>query len=70
MITVKARKVGNSMTVTIPKRLAVPEGTEFSAYKGGDGVIVLAPKLPNPFDGQTDLAMTDDFEGIRFLDNE
>ena len=58
------------MTVTIPKHLAVPEGTEFSAYKGGDGVIVLAPKLPNPFDGQTDLAMTDDFEGIRFLDNE
>ena len=45
MATVKARKVGNSMTVTIPKDLKVKEGTEFSVYRGVDGVIVLAPKL-------------------------
>lgn len=70
MTTVKARKVGNSMTVTIPKYLSVQEGTEFSVYKGVDGVIVLAPKIANPFNGQADLTMTDDFEGVRLLENE
>ena len=70
MTIVKARKVGNSMTVTIPKDLKVKEGTEFSVYRGIDNMIILAPKLANPFDGKTDLAMTDDFEGVTLLDNE
>ncbi|HHF7019264.1 type II toxin-antitoxin system PemI/MazE family antitoxin [Streptococcus mutans] len=70
MTTVKARKVGNSMTVTIPKSLNIEEGTEFSVYKGIDDVIVLAPKLKNPFKEKIDLRMTDDFEGVTLLDNE
>lgn len=70
MTTVKARKVGNSMTVTIPKSLNIEEGTEFSVYKGIDDVIVLAPKLKNPFKEKMDLRMTDDFEGVTLLDNE
>ncbi|EMC43328.1 type II toxin-antitoxin system PemI/MazE family antitoxin [Streptococcus mutans] len=70
MTTVKARKVGNSMTVTIPKSLNIEEGTEFSVYKGIDDVIVLAPKLENPFKEKVDLRMTDDFEGVTLLDNE
>ncbi|EMB62829.1 type II toxin-antitoxin system PemI/MazE family antitoxin [Streptococcus mutans] len=70
MTIVKARKVGNSMTVTIPKDLKVKEGTEFSVYRGIDNMIILAPKIANPFDGKTDLAMTDDFEGVTLLDNE
>ncbi|RAG60037.1 AbrB family transcriptional regulator, partial [Burkholderia multivorans] len=37
---------------------------------GIDGVIVLAPKLKDPFDGITDLRMTNDFEGVRSLDSE
>lgn len=70
MTTVKARKVGNSMTVTIPKSLNIEEGTEFSVYKGIDDVIVLVPKLENPFKEKVDLRMTDDFEGVTLLDNE
>ncbi|ARS62588.1 type II toxin-antitoxin system PemI/MazE family antitoxin [Streptococcus mutans] len=70
MTIVKARKVGNSMTVTIPKDLKVKESTEFSVYRGIDNIIILAPKIANPFDGKTDLAMTDDFEGVTLLDNE
>ena len=61
MNTVKTRKVGNSLTVTIPKMVV---------YKGIDGVIVLAPKLKDPFDGIADLRMTNDFEGVRSLDSE
>lgn len=49
MNTVKTRKVGNSVTVTIPKTLNVPEGQEMFVYKGVDNVIVLAPKIPDPF---------------------
>ncbi|WP_314435361.1 type II toxin-antitoxin system PemI/MazE family antitoxin [uncultured Streptococcus sp.] len=61
MNTVKTRKVGNSITVTIPKTLNVPEGQEMFIYKGVDNVIVLAPKIPDPFSGDTDLRMENDF---------
>lgn len=70
MNTVKTRKVGNSVTVTIPKTLNVPEGQEMFVYKGVDNVIVLAPKIPDPFSGGADLRMEDDFEGVKFLDSE
>lgn len=61
MNTVKTRKVGNSITVTIPETLNVPEGQEMFIYKGVDNVIVLAPKIPDPFSGDTDLRMENDF---------
>lgn len=70
MNTVKTRKVGNSVTVTIPKTLNIPEGQEMIVYKGADDIIVLAPKIPDPFTGTADLSMTDDFEGVRILDSE
>jgi len=37
MNTVKTRKVGNSLTVTIPKNLGMTEGQEMVVYKGIDG---------------------------------
>lgn len=70
MNTVKTRKVGNSLTVTIPKSLNVPEGQEMIVYKGTDNIIVLAPKIQDPFTGTEDLTMTDDFEGVKLLDSE
>ena len=70
MNTVKTRKVGNSLTVTIPKNLGMTEGQEMVVYKGIDGVIVLAPKMKDPFDGITDLRMTNDFEGVKIIDSE
>lgn len=70
MHTVKARKVGNSLAVTIPKELNISEGTEFFVYKGVDNVIVLAPKIKNPFDNMEPFTMDDDFEGVVLLKNE
>ncbi len=70
MNTVKTRKVGNSVTVTLPKDLGVPTGEEFIIKKGKNNVIMLVPKIKNPFDGKTDLRMTDDFDGVVLLDNE
>ncbi|RJP16698.1 AbrB family transcriptional regulator, partial [Streptococcus pseudopneumoniae] len=29
-----------------------------------------APKIPDPFSGDADLRMEDDFEGVKFLDSE
>lgn len=52
------------------KSLKIKEETEFSVYKGVDDVIVLVPKLENPFKKEIDLRMTNDFEGVTLLDNE
>ena len=70
MNLVKTRKVGNSVTVTLPKDLGVDTGQEFLIQKGNNDVIMLVPKLPNPFDSKTDLTMDNDFEGVRLLDSE
>ena len=70
MNTVKTRKVCNSLAVTIPKELGIDEGKEFVVYKGIDGVIVLAPKIPNPFDNMEPFIMENDFEGVTLLENE
>lgn len=70
MLTVKARQVGNSMTVTLPKTLNIQTGQEFIIEKGRNGVLVLAPKLSNPFNGKDDLTMTDDFEGLVLENHE
>ncbi|MEQ9763244.1 type II toxin-antitoxin system PemI/MazE family antitoxin [Streptococcus jiangjianxini] len=70
MNTVKTRKVGNSLAVTIPKELGIDEGKEFVVYKGIDDVIVLAPKIANPFDNMEPFIMENDFEGVTLLENE
>lgn len=70
MNTVKTRKVGNSLAVTIPKELGIAEGKEFIVYKGVDDVIVLAPKISNPFDTMEPFTMVNDFEGVTLLEHE
>ncbi|WP_162012306.1 type II toxin-antitoxin system PemI/MazE family antitoxin [Streptococcus sp. S784/96/1] len=70
MNLVKTRKVGNSVTVTLPKDLGIDTGQEFLIEKGRNDVIMLVPKVNNPFNGLDDLSMEDDFEGVRLLDHE
>lgn len=70
MSIVKARKVGNSITITLPKELGVNIGKEFTLEKGRNNVIMLVPKMTNPFDGISDLRMEDDFESVALLDHE
>lgn len=70
MSIVKARKVGNSITITLPKELGVNIGEEFTLEKGRNNVIMLVPKMTNPFDGISDLHMDDDFESVALLDHE
>lgn len=70
METVITRKVGNSITVTIPKELNISTGREYHVYKGADDVIVFAPKIGNPLVNSDNVQMTDEFEEVRFLDTE
>ncbi|GAX47706.1 type II toxin-antitoxin system PemI/MazE family antitoxin [Pseudolactococcus reticulitermitis] len=70
MPTVKTRKVGNSTTVTIPQEIGVGIGEEFFVYKGIDGVIVLAPKVENPFLTDQDLHQEEVFNDVDFLATE
>ena len=70
MNTVKTRKVGNSLTVPIPKALDVPEGQEMVVYKGADNVIVLAPKIADLFAEPPDVRRENYFEGVKLLDSE
>lgn len=70
MSIVKARKVGNSITITLPKELGVNIGEEFTLEKGRNNVIMLVPKMTNPFDGISDLRMEDDCESVALLDHE
>lgn len=48
---VKARKVGHSVTLTVPKQLLVEEGQEFDVQRKADGAIVFIPQHRNPFEG-------------------
>jgi len=70
METVITRKVGNSVTVTIPKELNISIGREYHVYKGADDVIVFAPRIRNPLVDSDRVRMTDEFEEVRFLDTE
>lgn len=70
METVITRKVGNSVTVTIPKELNISVGREYHVYKGADDVIVFAPRIRNPLVNSDRVRMTDEFEEVCFLDTE
>jgi antitoxin component of MazEF toxin-antitoxin module len=50
-MTIKARKVGNSITLTIPKGIKIADGTEFTVEQRDDGAILYLPKHRNPFEG-------------------
>lgn len=47
-MTVKARKQGNSMMITLPSFLKVKEGTRFETRKLDDGTIELIPTKKTP----------------------
>lgn len=49
MLTVKTRKVGNSIVVSIPKQLDVELNTEYVIYKSQNGSLIFTPKIEDPF---------------------
>lgn len=49
MLTAKTRKVGNSIAVSIPKKLNVDLDTEYVIYKSQNGSLIFTPKIENPF---------------------
>lgn len=59
MTIVKTRKVGNSVTITIPKEFDVPTGQEYKVYKTSDGTLLLSPSQDNLLEGATDKLVQD-----------
>lgn len=49
MFNVKARKVGNSIYISIPKQYQVEAGSEYVVYKSKNGRLIFTPKIENPF---------------------
>lgn len=47
-MTIKARRQGNSLMVTLPRFLKVKEGTRFEVQKLEDGTIELVPSKKAP----------------------
>jgi len=66
MKTVKTRKQGNSVTITVPKSLDIQPGKEFIVVKGKDGAFAYLPKEENVFKeaykNNLDLRVEDDLE--------
>jgi len=50
MTTIKARKQGESIVITIPRHLGVEDGDEFFFIKKENGVITLIPKVEDHFE--------------------
>ena len=49
MFNVKARKVGNSIYISIPRQYQVEAGSEYVVYKSKNGRLIFTPKIENPF---------------------
>lgn len=69
-MTVKARKVGNSLTLTIPSSFNIADGSCFEAQLNSDSSILYRP---NPFEGtwyKEDMHQHDIMEDNEPLDSE
>ncbi|WP_082623431.1 type II toxin-antitoxin system PemI/MazE family antitoxin [Limosilactobacillus ingluviei] len=72
-MTIKVRKVGNSVTLTIPKPFNISVGAQFKAKLQDDGSIVYRPEHRNPFEGnwfREDLHQKDVMNEREVLDSE
>ena len=72
-MTIKVRRVGNSVTLTIPKSFNVAPGAKFKAELQDDGSIVYRPEHQNPFEGhwfKEDLHQEDVMNDHEVLDSE
>lgn len=54
MTTIKARKQGNSIMITIPSSFGIKEGEEFFFIKKDNGAIIMIPKIEDPFKNARD----------------
>ena len=49
MIEIRSRKVGNSVSIILPKSLNVEVDQAFLITKTHNGALILTPKLENPY---------------------
>ena len=49
LVSSTTRKVGNAVSVTLPKSLNIPINREYIIYADKKGGLSMAPKIANPF---------------------
>lgn len=72
-MVVKARKIGHSISLTIPKSFNVQEGQSFEPQMNDDGSITFKPTHKNIFEGNwfnEDLHQKDTLTDSGVLDSE
>jgi len=67
MSTVKARKQGNSIMVTIPSAQGIEAGEEFFVIKKDNWAVSLIPKVTNPFEKAKDGEFYTPEENIEYI---
>ena len=70
MKSIKIQQVGENLVLVLPEDLGIQTGQEFDLQVKANGVIRLIPLPSNPFERDDDLRMTDDFDGLKLLDDE
>lgn len=57
MLEIRSRKVGNSVSIILPKSLNVEVDQAFLITKTHNGALILTPKLENPYaQGKIDMS--------------
>lgn len=71
-MSVKIRKVGNSLVLTVPKNIKVSLNKEYDVFTGRDGAITFLPVESNPFHTQDTVKKYGKFNGdtTGFIDAE
>ncbi len=71
-MSVKIRKVGNSLVLTVPKNIKVSSNKEYDVFAGRNGAITFLPVETNPFHTKETLKKYGKFDGdtTGFVDAE
>lgn len=59
ILEIKSRKVGNSVSLILPKSLNIDVNQVFVVTKMHNGALILTPKVDNPYEGNQKLDMKD-----------
>ncbi|CCI80957.1 type II toxin-antitoxin system PemI/MazE family antitoxin [Lactobacillus hominis] len=59
LIEIKSKKIGNSISLTLPKSLKIDVDQVFVVTKMHNGALILTPKIENPYGADKQVDMRD-----------
>lgn len=70
MLLVTSRKVGNSVSISIPSELNPKIGQQYLIYKSKNGSLTLVPKIKNPFKDENSIFVDDNDQNTAMLEEK